>query len=46
MEPSFRAWRRLLTIGALVGLLATVFAGAAIGLSGDDTPSYRPGTQR
>ncbi|HEY3207217.1 MAG TPA: sialidase family protein [Gaiellaceae bacterium] len=44
MEPSLRAWRRLLTIGALVGLLAAVFAGAAIGLSGDDIAPYQQGT--
>jgi uncharacterized repeat protein (TIGR01451 family) len=45
MDLSFRAWRRLLTIGALVGLLAAVFAGAAIGLSGDDAPVLQAGVQ-
>ena len=43
MDLSLRAWSRLLTIGALVGLLAAVFAGAAIGLSGDDTPVLQSG---
>ena len=44
MEGSLRAWRRLLAVCAFAGVLAAVFAAAAIGLSGDDGPLYTPGT--
>jgi photosystem II stability/assembly factor-like uncharacterized protein len=43
VKRSLWAWRRLLTIGALAAVLAAVFAGAAIGLSGDDIAPYQPG---
>src|SRR5438876_7084152 len=45
MESIFRACKRLVGVGALVGLLATVLVGAAIGLGGDDIAPYRAGAQ-